>query len=58
MVFTVQLWFSSYCYLKFLELLASQKSSFSSFPLLKWLKKIKKIKNHLKSPKLLSKSLL
>ena len=55
--YILQLWFSSYWYLKFLELLESQKPSFSIFLVLKGLNKRKEIKNYSKPPKLLSQSL-
>ena len=52
------MWFSSDWCLKFVELLASPKSSFSIFLLLEGLNKIeKKIKNHSKPSKLLIQSL-
>ena len=55
--YILQLWFSSYWCLKFLELLESQKPSFSIFLVLKGLNKIKEIKIYSESPKLLSQSL-
>ena len=55
--YILQLWFSSYWCLKFVELLESQKPSFSIFLVLKGLNKRKEIKNYSKPPKLLSQSL-
>ena len=55
--YILQLWFSSYWCLKFLELLESQKPSFSIFLVLKGLNKRKEIKNYSKPTKLLSQSL-
>ena len=49
----MHLWFSSYLYLKFAQLLASHKSSFSNLPGLKGLKKIIKLKT-IQNPQSLS----